>query len=1134
MTRGTASEERVDATVDPADLARALGLPTPTDEQAAVIAAPRGPLLVVAGAGAGKTETMAARVVWMVANRLVRPDEVLGLTFTRKAAQQLAQRIRQRLSRLAGSDLVTRLDPSGDLRRDIVSGEPEVSTYHAYAGRLLDRYGMVLPLEPTTSLVSDTELWQIAFRVVSDWDGHIDTDKIPSTVTQQVLALSGQLAEHLVEPADLPAVRDALAVLVATLPPGPSQRDGDPTKALTTVVSVQDDRIAMLPLVERLHEALRREGRLDFGRQMSLAARLAADHAEAGRAERERFRLVLLDEYQDTGHSQRVLLSSLFGRAQDTALSVTAVGDPMQSIYGWRGASAANLPRFVTDFPAARRRGAAVLADRRFLSTSWRNPPEALVLANAVASPLRERGVAVEELTARPGASAGDVRLALTTTADEERAWVADVISREYEDARRRDDPPPTAAVLIRRNADAEPIAEALRRRGLPVEVVGLGGLLRTPEVADLVAVLRMLSDPLAGSAAVRILTGARWQIGIADLRALSRRARAVAAGAGHGRTGAVTDVDDLAQALGDVLPGERSEESGLVDAIADPGDPSQYSAAGYARVTALGAELQTLRTRLGQPLPDLVADVERVLGLGIEAGARTRDAGAGGAARIAGGREHLDAFADVVADFADQRTATLGGLLAYLAAADDVEDGLEPGEVEVDPHRVQILTVHAAKGLEWEVVAVPGVCAGVFPSTRGQPTWMTTVAELPPDLRGDRAQPGEAADGVPVLDVSDAAHRADLETAIDRHKKALAGRRLDEDRRLFYVAVTRTERVLLVSGHHWSPGSSRPKGPSPFLSELKALADARADAGTVVRWDDAPADGAANPYEDRVVSAQWPADPLGVRRAAVDAGAAAVREAMASRADDPTDGTGPEAERDDPEGWHRDIDLLLAERERVAPGITDVPVPNTLSVSQLVDLVADPDRLAGTLRRPVPFAPNPLARRGTAFHAWVERRFGATRLLDLDELPGAADGATGSDADLEGLQRAFDASPWALRSPIEVEVPFETSVGGVVLRGRMDAVFADTDGGFTVVDWKTGARPTPAEERAVALQLAAYRVAWSELAGVPLDRVRAAFHYVRSGTTVAPQDLPDADALARLVGSAASADPASTPTTPA
>ncbi len=1136
----------VNATVDPAELARALGLPTPTDEQAAVIAAPRGPLLVVAGAGAGKTETMAARVVWMVANRLVRPDEVLGLTFTRKAAQQLAQRIRQRLSRLAGSDLVTRLDPSGDLRRDLVSGEPEVSTYHAYAGRLLDRYGMVLPLEPATSLVSDTELWQIAFRVVSDWDGHIDTDKIPSTVTQHVLALSGQLAEHLVDPADLAAVRDALAVLVATLPPGPSQRDGDPTRPLTNVVSVQDDRIALLPLVERVHEALRREGRLDFGRQMSLAARLAADHAEAGRAERERFRLVLLDEYQDTGHSQRVLLSSLFGRAQDTALSVTAVGDPMQSIYGWRGASAANLPRFVTDFPAARRRGAAVLADRRFLSTSWRNPPEALVLANAVASPLRDRGVAVEELTARPGASSGDVRLALTTTADEEREWVADVIAREYEDARRRDDPPPTAAVLIRRNADAEPIAEVLRRRGLPVEVVGLGGLLRTPEVADLVAVLRMLSDPLAGSAAVRVLTGARWQIGIADLRALSRRARAVAAGSGHGRTGAVTDVDDLAQALGEVLPGERSEESGLVDAIADPGDPSQYSAAGYARITALGKELQALRARLGQPLPDLVADVERVLGLGVEAGARTRYAGAGGAARIAGGREHLDAFADVVADFADQRTATLGGLLAYLAAADDVEDGLEPGEVEVDPHRVQILTVHAAKGLEWEVVAVPGVCAGVFPSNRGQPTWMTTVAELPPDLRGDRAQPGEAADGVPVLDVTDAAPRADLEAAFDRHKKALAGRRLDEDRRLFYVAVTRTERVLLVSGHHWSPGSSRPRGPSPFLSELKALADASADAGSVVRWDEPPTDGSANPYEDRVVTAQWPADPLGVRRAAVDAGAAAVRAALANGAAEnatagnaaaenaATENPDIEPARNDPEGWHRDIDLLLAERDRVAPGITDVPVPNTLSVSQLVDLVADPDRLAGTLRRPVPFAPNPLARRGTAFHAWVERRFGATRLLDLDELPGAADGATGSDADLEGLQRAFDASPWALRSPLEVEVPFETSVGGVVLRGRMDAVFADTDGGFTVVDWKTGAQPTPAEERAVALQLAAYRVAWSELAGVPLDRVRAAFHYVRSGTTVSPQDLPDADALARLIGSAASADPASTPTTPA
>src|SRR5699024_11953966 len=108
---------------------------------------------------------------------------------------------------------------------------------------------------------------------------------------------------------------------------------------------------------------------------------------------------------------------------------------------------------------------------------------------------------------------------------------------------------------------------------------------------------------------------------------------------------------------------------------------------------------------------------------------------------------------------------------------------------------------------------------------------------------------------------------------------------------------------------------------------------------------------------------------------------------------------------------------------------------------------------LAERLRRPVPYKPNPLARRGTAFHAWVERRFGATRLLDLDELPGASDTGADPDADLRALQEAFERSEWADRTPVEVEVPFETVIGGTLLRGRIDAVFRDGHGGWTVSD---------------------------------------------------------------------------------
>ena len=219
--------------------------------------------------------------------------------------------------------------------------------------------------------------------------------------------------------------------------------------------------------------------------------------------------------------------------------------------------------------------------------------------------------------------------------------------------------PEPRSELVSTRRADAAPIAEALRARDLPVEVVGIGGLLHTPEVADVLAVLRLAADPLAGSAAGRVLTGARWQLGAADLKALWERAQELAIAGRWGVTGAVTDPDALEDALDSALPGEYADQAGLADAISDPGDSSRYSEFGYARIVALGRELTSLRERLGQPLTELVAEVERVLGIGIETEARV------GSRRGVAGREHLDAFASVAASYAGRANATVPGLLS-------------------------------------------------------------------------------------------------------------------------------------------------------------------------------------------------------------------------------------------------------------------------------------------------------------------------------------------------------------------------------------------------------------------------------------------------------------------------------------
>ena len=1094
----------------PAELASALGLFEPTAEQAAVIAAPPGPLVVIAGAGAGKTETMAARVVWLVANGYAEPGEVLGLTFTRKAAGQLLRRVRSRLARLGGSGLMLGGHPGPSPGEP--AGTPMVSTYHAFAGQLLREYGLLStdtgeraqPIEPDTRLLSETELWQLAFDVVSGYRGELHTDKTPAVVTSMVLRLSGQLAEHLVDTGQLRDTHVGLERLVHTLPGGRYQRDRGPSQWLLRMLATQAERAELVPLIDALHRRMRAEKVMDFGTQMTYAARLASAVPQIGERLRGRYRVVLLDEYQDTGYAQRILLSSLFGGGVDDELALTAVGDPIQSIYGWRGASATNLPRFTTDFPRPDGTPAPVLE----LRTSWRNPPRALRVANAVSADARRRSVAVRPLRSRPDAAPGTVRCALLADVQGERDWVADHLHRRYQQAAADGVAPPTAAVLVRRNAEAAPMAAALRARGIPVEVVGLAGLLSVPEVADVVAMLRLVADPTAGAAAMRVVTGPRLRLAARDIAALWRRAVALD-GAPATRTGEAAE--RIAEAVG-----PEADTAGLADAIADPGPASDYSAAGYRRIVTLADELSVLRRHLGHPLADLVAEVRRLLGVDCEVRAAL-PAASGWA-----GTEQLDAFADVVSGYADRAAAvtsatpaSVPGLLAYLDAATVVENGLAPAQPTVAQNRVQVLTVHAAKGLEWQVVAVPHLSAGVFPSTAQARTWLTDAADLPPLLRGDRASAG--VHGVPVLDTSDVTDRKQLSDKISTHRRQLEQRRLDEERRLLYVAITRAEDTLLLSGHHWGATGIKPRGPSDFLVELKDIIDSSAAAGgacgVVEQWAPAPADGDRNPLRDSVHEAMWPVDPAGGRGADVRRGAALVAAAMSLDASPPT----PEA---DTEGWAADVDALLNERARAGrpPALT---LPTQVSVSSLVDLARDPEHAVQRLMRRLPTRPDPHALLGSAFHEWVQRFYGAERLFDLADLPGAADTDTAQrDAEeLATLQTAFLASPWAARTPVDVEVPFEMAIGATVVRGRIDAVFADSDGGATVVDWKTGEPPRgPEATRQAAIQLGVYRLAWAALHGCPESLVRTAFHYIRTGVTVVPDALPDADELAELL----------------
>ncbi|MFW5899346.1 MAG: ATP-dependent helicase, partial [Jiangellaceae bacterium] len=462
-------------TLSPEQLARRLGQPEPTPEQSAAIGAPLAPGVIVAGAGSGKTETMAARVVWLVASGHVRPDQVLGLTFTRKAARELSARVRRRLAQLAARGVLD--EPS------LLDVEPTVATYDAFAGRIVREHALRLGREPGSRLITEAVAWQYATRVVETYAGPMDqVDYAPATVAEKVLGLHGQLSGHLVSPEQVREHAVALREAVDALPTVARMRGpyyADVRKAL----DVQDARAQLLPLVEAFRQLKTDAEVVDFADQAALAARLAESFTEVGELERERFAVVLLDEYQDTSHAQLVLLRSLFGGGHP----VTAVGDPCQSIYGWRGASAGTLTTFRGQFAAPG--GDPARLDS--LTVSFRNGAEILAVANRVADPLRAEGLDVPVLTPFAGPSS-DVVASMHRTADDEAADVARR-ARAFWDAAGEGR---TVAVLVRTRSQIPRLEAALRAVELPVEVVGVGGLLATPEVADIVATLRVLSDP--------------------------------------------------------------------------------------------------------------------------------------------------------------------------------------------------------------------------------------------------------------------------------------------------------------------------------------------------------------------------------------------------------------------------------------------------------------------------------------------------------------------------------------------------------------------------------------------------------------------------------------------------------------
>ena len=1027
----------------------------PTEEQWRAISYPLEPFVLVAGAGSGKTSVMAARVVYlaMVASGLVEathpgvaPGNVLCLTFTNKATEYLRLRVRDALAQLHLEE----------------GEEPEISNYHGFAAQVLERHGMLVGIEPSQRVITPAQRVEIAERVLDTMTFQNLTTRWQPSIVANILSLDEQLQNHLVSPDE---VVEHVEGKLETLS---KARSEDPYRAAL-------ERLELAEAVRRFRTLKAELGVIDFGDQIGHAVRIVTAHPEVGHAYRERFGAVLLDEYQDTNHAQAVLMASIFGEGHP----VTAVGDPDQNIYAWRGASLHNL----LEFPTVFRRADGSPCDKLPLYTNFRSGARILSAADQVIAPLppKQRPDPEKELRPWEPNGLGEVTVAQHDHEIAEAQAIADRILQLQDDGLAWRD----CAVLCRTHRLFEPLQLAFAQRDVPAEFIGLAGLIRLPEVVEVLAYARAASNPEESVALARILTGPRYRVGYRDLA----------------RVAAWTKTSDYAMRTR--LQERRLEVDGdpledtpylIAEALEHLDEVTDLSEEGRRRIGEFAVELAELREAARRPVAEFLAEVVRRTGLLAELDAEVD------AALATAKRRNLTAFLDQVHAFQPvDGELTLRAFLDYVDALDEDREWnpVQPS----DEDSVKVMTVHAAKGLEFDTVFVPGLANGLFPNDRVQQNPARRGASLDVELRRDREL-------LPTFD-----------GVMSHFTDGLRQQEEFEERRTAYVALTRAKRRLYASSAIWYGERLRAKKVGRFLVELVKWGRGRGDIELTYASEDVSDEEGHNPlagYRQRFVPG-WPGPALrdeadevfaeGWRSAAV---AAAARGGVPPSLLDAL-GEDERAAFTTGSGERRTLAAHLLEREGTADGAPEAP--RTVTVSSAIDYGRCPKRFYWTVVRPLPRFSGPAARIGTEVHAWIERRSsGQTSLLELEEAPDlAAEELAEEPGKVERLRAAFLRSRFADMTPLHVERPFLLPVEGRYVGGRIDAVYGTPDGPWEVVDYKTGRRPS-GDDTLTRAQLELYALACIDVWGKRPEDLTLTYLYLASGEEVSyrAQD-PDA-----------------------
>jgi DNA helicase-2/ATP-dependent DNA helicase PcrA len=1034
----------------PSEIVAVMGGREPTDEQWTAISWPLEPFVLVAGAGSGKTSVMAARVVYLAlaaTGRLgesedapgVLPGNVLCLTFTNKATEHLQHRIRGALAELQLAE----------------GEEPEIMNYHGFAAKLLDRYGMLAGIEPDQRVLSPAQRTELCARVMDLMTFEYVKTETQGTVIDNILLLDDQASNHRRTPEEIISFNeDRLEQL----------KEHRSDRAYQAAL----ERIELARGATIFRQLKRDVGAIDFGDQISLALQVVEEHPQVATEYRQRFGAVLLDEYQDTDVAQAKLIAGVFGGGHP----VTAVGDPDQNIYAWRGASLFNLLDFPQQFPRADGSPSTQLP----LYTNFRSGAWILEAADVAISklPEQQRPDPDKKLVPWIENGTGEVHVARISDEWKEAEWIAERILQLHEHGAKWSD----VAVLCRSSRLFFSLQQAFAEREIPAEILGLAGLLRLPEIVEVLAYARAVSDPLASVALAKILLGPRYRVGHKDLA----------------RVAALAKMKSYALRLEDEEEGEAKPFL-FAEALEHLDEVERLSDDARERLEEFRRELAELRVEARKPVGEFLSEIVRRTGILAELDAHTDQVAATAAKR------NLAAFMDQVHAFEPvEGELTLRAFLDYVDTVERM-DKQEWSPVQPSAEdSVKVMTIHAAKGLEFDNVFVPGMAKGLLPSTRIQHNPAERGKSMDFELRGD-AQILPKFDGV-----------------LSHFKQDLQAQEEYEERRTAYVAMTRARRRLFCTGAHWYGENINAKEGGKFLRELagwvQTVRHGSWDPGDEIDEETNPLLG----YRERFVR-DWPEParpddkdevfPHGWRTSAVDA--------VAIGGVQPTllDPLSPQERElfEELAAERRHHAAFLLEREGADGVSSAVGTARTVSASGVIDYARCPKRFYWTAVRPLPRFSGPAARIGTEVHRWIERRAsGQAVLLELEESPDlTAEELAGEPGKVERLRESFLSSRFSEVTPLYVERPFLLRLEGYTVGGRIDAVFGQPGGPWEIVDWKTGRRP-PSDDALAALQLDLYGLACVEIWGKQPDELTLTYLYLSSADEVShPMDDPAA-----------------------